>query len=182
MTNTSATGGYLSPIGSPADEDDALAALFQSACAGITGLSGDLVRPRWQVNPPKQPEPSTTWAAIGVTTTTPDFGPCTEASDMTATASRHELIEVLCSFYGPGAQASATRWRDGLAIPQNGDTLRSSGIVFVSCGPSVPAPELVNQQWVRRFDVATTFRRKISNTYNILTFQSGDVSINTDTQ
>jgi hypothetical protein len=76
MANTSATGGLLAPVAEvPPLTDDALDALFQVAVSGITGISGALVRPRWQPTPPKHPEPSVDWCAIGITDITPDDGP-----------------------------------------------------------------------------------------------------------
>ena len=57
MTNTSATGGFLSPLSTPAPlEDQALADFFQQYVAGITGIAGNLVRPRWQAEPPNIPQ------------------------------------------------------------------------------------------------------------------------------
>src|SRR4051812_9766277 len=56
-TNDSSTGGYLSPVvASSALQDAALDALLQQMVAGITGLPGNMVRPRWQPVTPKQPE------------------------------------------------------------------------------------------------------------------------------
>lgn len=185
MANTSATGGYLPPDGTllPAEDDD-LDAIFQKAIAGITGLPGSMVRPRWQPVPPKQPEPSVNWCALGVTVQTPDAGPYIEHiadGDGKDRSNRHEDIEVLASFYGPAAQEYASRLRDGFGIPQNNEEINAAGVFFVDSGPIRPAPELVNQQWIRRRDIALTFRRKVSREYAVLNVQSATVTTTTET-
>jgi hypothetical protein len=53
----------------------------------------------------------------------------------------------------------------------------------VGTGEIRAAPDLINEQWVRRYDMQLTFRRKITRTYpvlNILTAQ-GTVQTNTVT-
>ena len=111
MANTSATGGYLSPdVVSPPLEGDDLDDEFQEAVVGITGLAGSLVRPRWQPGNPKQPEPTVDWCAIGITTQTPDATPHIQhsgAGNGKDTLKRHELINVLCTFYGPNSKRNA---------------------------------------------------------------------------
>jgi hypothetical protein len=184
MANSSATGGYLTPASSPAPtEDDALDAVFQKAIAGITGLPGNMVRPRWQPIPPKQPEPSVNWCAFGVQTQKPDDGPYIEhipAGDGKDAYVRHEDIDVLATFYGPGSQANATRLRDGLGISQNIEELKLDGIAFVESGPIRALPELVNQQWIKRRDIALVFRRKTARDYAILNIVAADIDLETE--
>ncbi len=76
MSNDSASGGYLLPQdGTPTLEpDDPFDTLIQSIVVGVTGMPGDLVRPRWQPVPLAEPEPGTDWCAIGVTGEDPDGG------------------------------------------------------------------------------------------------------------
>lgn len=57
MPQDTTTPGYLPPSTSPA-YDAALDQMFHDLVMGITGLTGDLVRPRWQAEPPQQPEHS----------------------------------------------------------------------------------------------------------------------------
>lgn len=188
MSNTSATGGYLVPsAGVVPSEDDALDDAVQSAVAGITGLNGTLVRPRWQAVPPNQPSVDTSWAAVGVTRKTPDANafiahdPTGEGADK---MQRHETIEVLVSFYGPAASANAARLRDGLSIAQNRDMIRTAtgptgvdvGMSFVSCGETIVVPDLVNTKWLRRVDLPLTFRRRIDRTYPVLNLLSAQGS------
>lgn len=178
MGNTSATGGYLTPADPALPQEDAeLDALFQKAVVGITGLQGKYVRPLWQPNPPKQPEPSVSWAAISVTQIIPDASPFIE-HDPTGQGSenltRHEDIEVFCTFYGPQAQRNAALLRDGVGLPQNIEALASQQIKFVDAGEVRPAPDLVNQQWVKRYDLKLRFRRKVTRSYGVLNIVSAN--------
>lgn len=174
--NDSSTGGYLAPAAlAPPQEDAQLDAIIQAAITGITGLPGSLIRPMWQASVPKQPEPSVTWVAMGVTAITPDQGPYIEhqsAGQGADTYQRHEDLEVFCSFYGPQAQTYAAVLRDGLAIPQNNEALGSQGLAWVECGPLRPAPELFNQQWIRRYDLTIRLRRQVKRTYTVLNILS----------
>jgi hypothetical protein len=178
--NTSATGGVLLPTGAVAD-DDALDAIFQALISQVTGLDGSLVRPRWQPTPPKQPEPKVNWCALGVSTQEGDAGPWIAYDPVADNTDywRHEGIDVLSSFYGPNAQGMAKMLRDGLSIPQNTESLLP--IRFTSNGPIRQVPELVNQQWIRRADLALTFRRKVMRTYAITHLVSANVQLIDDT-
>lgn len=178
MPNNSATGGYLSPaVASPPLEDADLDAQFQKAVVGITGLPGKYVRPRWQPTVPKQPEPSVNWCAIGVTAIAPDDGAYIKhfgTGDGHDDYVRHEDIELACSFYGPQAQRYATYLRDGLAIPQNVEQLKLGGIAWVECEALRAAPEFINQQWVKRYDLTARFRRQVKRTYGVLNIVSAN--------
>lgn len=184
MANTSATGGFLSPADSPAPlEDDALDAAFQATIVGITGLPGNMVRPRWQPAPPKQPEPSTNWCAFGVQVQAGQDLPYIEhisAGNGKDRLRRHEEMGVFCSFYGPASGQMAMRFRDGLQIAQNREALGAVGVAFVACGESRAAPELVNQQWIKRHDIAATFRRQVARDYAVLNIVSAEVSLTAD--
>lgn len=180
----SSTGGYLAPaVASPPLEDDALDDVLHDLVAGVTGLPGAMVRPRWQPTVPKQPEPSVNWCAIGVTTQDNDAGPAIQhdpTGDGSDVYQRHQDVELLCTFYGPAAKGYAQRLIDGLAIPQNSEQLGLNDMKFVSAGTIRPAPDLVNQQWVRRYDVTVTLRRKITRTYPVLNLLSAQVKAETD--
>lgn len=164
--NDSSTGGYLAPaVDAPPAEDDALDNLVHDLIAGITALAPDLVRPRWQPKVPKQPEPSVNWCAFGLQEQEPDAGPAIQhdgTGDGHDTYIRHQDIDVMCTFYGPLAKGYAQRLADGLAIPQNREQLQLQDMAFVGVGPIRAAPDLVNQQWVRRYDMTVTLRRKIT--------------------
>ncbi len=170
--NTSATGGYLSPQPEtdPA-EDVALEDQLQAIVAGITGIPGHLVRPRWQPVPPKQPSVDTDWCAIGIVRITPDDNAVIAhqpAGEGTDALQRHETIEVLASFYGPGGYRGAARLRDGFPVAQNREAMFLIGMGFIDTDAIVSAPDLVNQQWLRRADLAFRLRRRIDRTYPVL--------------
>ena len=171
----SSTGGYLSTGATPPLEDLDLDAEFQKAVVGITGLVGNLVRPRWQAIPPKQPEVSVNWCSIGVTTQTPDAGPLINhigTGNGTDELQRHEDINLECTFYGPLGQRYASMFRDGLGVPQNMEGLNAVLIALTEVGEIVTAPELFNQQWIRRFDITVKFRRQVKRTYSVLNILS----------
>lgn len=186
MTNTSATGGYLVPESAAPLADDALDGILQVAVAGITGLPGALVRPRWQATPPQQPDAWTDWIALGVMGEEPDANPAIlhkpgEDSGLgTDHMQRHVTVDVLVSCYGPNASGYAGMIRDGIVLSQNFGTLRDAGLSFISAGRAVLAPTLTNERWIRRVDLPLTFRRRIDRTYPIRNLLSAVGSIATD--
>lgn len=184
MTNTSATGGYLVPSSSAPDYDATLDRAVQQMVVGIVGLSGDKVRPRWQPNQPKQPEPSVDWCALGVQSVTPDDGPAIVHDGSGAgsdTVARHETIEFVVSFYGPSGLGNAARLRDGVSLPQNVEAIEAAGLRYVATSEIIPAPALVNEQWVRKYDIRLTLRRQVSRTYPVLNLVSAVGTIHSDT-
>lgn len=87
-------------------------------------------------------------------------------------------IQVLLCFYGPGGSAMATRFRDGIFIEQNSDTFRRiSGLSLVDAGDIRNLPELINNQWVRRYDVTVTLSRKNTRIYNVKSIVGPNVTI-----
>lgn len=181
MANTSATGGYLAPAGSPAPAEDAsLEDLLQAMVVGISGLPGAFVRPRWQASPPKQPEPSVNWCAIGVHETKTIANPAVDhvgSDDGHDQYQMHEELTVLATFYGPQAQAYASILRDGIYISQNAEAVRAQNMAFVGASDIRPIPELVNQQWVRRYDLFIQMRRQVVRVYPVLNILSAPVSL-----
>src|SRR5262249_35203430 len=95
---------YLLPDPTPAVlEDDALIAAFQGMVAGITGVPGKLVRPRWQPEPPNQPDFQTNWIAMGISATDSDkFAYVRQIDDEHMEVQRDQWLTLLLSFYGPG--------------------------------------------------------------------------------
>lgn len=184
MANDSSTGGYLAPVDAqPPAEDAALDAIFQQLVAGVTGLPGAMVRPRWQTVVPKQPEPNINWCAIGVMDQTPDAGPAirhNSAGDGSDTYQRHEDIDVLCSFYGPSAMGHAQLLVDSLCIPQNIEQIKSRGLAFIGTGRIRAAPDFFNEQWIRRYDVTAQFRRMIARTCPVLNLLSAQPDYHSD--
>lgn len=185
MANTSATGGYLAATGQPA-YGDALDSIFQALIVNLSGLSGNMVRPRWQATPPKQPEPDVNWCAIGVMEIQPNAGPAL-THDNTAnggvgdsTSVRHEHIRVQASFYGPDSMSLAAIVRDTISLPQNNELINQDEIFFHRVDNIQPVPELVNLQWIKRYDLPLEFNRKVAVTFPIENIEEADFTISTN--
>lgn len=181
MANTSATGGSLLPasVDTPAFDLD-LDKTFQQIVSGVTGLSGDMVRPRWQPTQPRMPEIGEDWCAIGVIEILPDNNPAVMhdgAGDGHDDLIRHEDVIVLASFYGPHAARQAAILRDGLYISQNREPLDAVGIGLVTTDSVRMVPALVNEQWQRRADLLITLRRIVRRSYPVLNILSAPVQI-----
>ena len=63
MSNTSATGGYLSPV-YPEITGLELRRTIGEILVGISGLEATLVRPAYQENPPPSPSINVNWLAF----------------------------------------------------------------------------------------------------------------------
>lgn len=155
-------------------EDDALDAVLQAMVVGITGLSGDLVRPRWQVVSPKQPESTINWCSIGVLTSTPDDNPVVQhlsgpsvndqAGDL---LQEHEELEVIVSFMGPLCKTYLGIFRSGVRLATNIQNLKSVGLYFKDIDEGRAAHELINQNWIRRWDSMLTLKRMVARVYGV---------------
>lgn len=174
MPNDSASGGFLAPSSPPPAEDVDLEDIILPVIAGITGLDIDTaVLPRWQPDPPAQPSPSTNWCAFGVTRSQGDVTAAVihdgsgDGGLGTSTEQRHETLEVMASFYGPAAQGYASLLRDGFGIAQNREALFLAGMGLIECSDITAAPALVNQNWVRRYDLTIRLRRRVDRTYPV---------------
>lgn len=171
----SSTGGYLAPSSAAPPEDAVLTNLLQQAVVGITGLSGKLVRPRWQPTPPAEPAITVDWCAIGITKRLPDtyaYIRHNAAGNGSDEMQRHESLTALASFYGPNCQGFATRLSDGLQIPQNREALRAAGLALTASGGLTRAPEQKNEQWIDRCDLEIELRRQIDRAYPVLNLAS----------
>lgn len=175
MSTSSAAAGYLQPTQSPI-YGDALDSLFQGAIASLSNLPGDLVRPRWQHYAPKTPPIDTDWCAVGIHNIARDWGATVHIDEMI----RHEEIELLCSFYGPGAMDNATLTQDNLTIEQNFTELEQAGLFYRRFDDVIPAPELINDQWLKRYDLTVYFGRAVHRTYNIESIESAEIDLYND--
>lgn len=170
---------YLTPTSTEGLPDGLSFMQFvQSVFVGISGLDGTLVRPRWQPSPPKQPDSSTNWLAIGLQ----DDGADTNAfvgvdEDGHNFTTRMEALEVQCSFYGPDAFEKCKLLRDGFQIPTNLEALLAAKMGFVETSKMVHLPELVNEVWFDRYDMSVFLRRQIMRVYPVLNFDSASGSI-----
>lgn len=62
-------------------------------------------------------------------------------------------------------------------VPQNSEALKVRDMAFVEAGELIAAPELINQQWVRRYDLRIRLRRKINRTYQVLNILSAEAPV-----
>lgn len=172
----STSGSYI-PTSGAVPNDQELEDIFQGLIVGITSLQGKMVRPRWQNEPPPLPKISENWCAFGVKTIRADDGPYFHQNAEDMDSVRHEGIELTLSFYGNHGQSIANIFKDGLTIPQNIAQLRQQKIKYIGCSEIVTAPDFLNQQYVHRYDLVASFRRKTMRTYAIKTFNSFEIKI-----
>lgn len=168
----SSTGGFLAPSVAPPADDDALDAVLQALVVGIVGLDPNLVRPRWQEQPPPVPEPSVDWVSIGVIDEQPEPNISqshVSAGDGSTISYDVDIVTVLASFYGPTVRGLGKRLRTGIMIPQNRETLYNSGLALMEMpGNLTFIPEEINNQTLRRADLQLRFRRRTTIVWPIL--------------
>jgi hypothetical protein len=172
MPNDSSTGGFLAATSVNGDlNDDALIDFLQSIVVGITGLPGAMVRPRWQAEPPNIPDPGVNWAAIGPDDSRPrdSYSYQKKVDAETTIVVRNRMIPILCSFYGPNAEANAELLAMGFEVPQNRETIQLQGFNLVGgAGSTVIAPALIKTQWYPKADLPFTLRQQQKYTYSVL--------------
>lgn len=183
MSNTSATGGFLVPDTASLGHD-ALEDLLRATVAGITGLDGSLVRPRFQTTPAPLPAQEIDWCSMAVQTRSPQGLPAAihdstdPGSDTVMSWSR---LRVQCSFYGPLSNDLATQLELGLAVSQNRQELRSGGLALVAVGDQMTVPELINDTWVNRVELELIFDVEARRTYPVQNILGSQLVIESDT-
>lgn len=184
MSNTSATGGYLTPSSSqPLPGGLTLEQFIQTVIVGISGYPGTLVRPKWQVAPPKQPDIGTDWIAFGLVINNPDANAYSWLDEAGINQlKRQESLDVQCAFYGPNSQENMSIFRDGFQIQQNLEALRLANMGFTGVSGAIRAPDLVNERWIDRYEMTVTLCRQVQRTYAILSFVSVDGIVHTVVQ
>ena len=183
MTNTSATGGYLAPVAF-GDNDAALRRVIHDFIAGVTGIDGGLVRPKWQKNPAAIPANGTDWCAFDLNNFMAGNAYQVQIADGDDTQlqyQQNEVFDLNCSFYGDNCQRYAGVIRDGLQIAQNREALFLLG-VSVSGGVQITrAPELIDDVWFDRCDISVQMGRTVNSDYPVLHFTGADGTIQADT-
>ncbi len=178
--------GYLVPGSTtPLPGGLTLDQFINTLLVGLTGLAGASVRPKWQQQPPKQPDIDTNWLAFGVTVSAVDanafVGIVSDDPDATSQFQRQESIAIACSFYGPLALSYAGLVRDGLQIQQNLEALRAAQMGYAEVTDALRVPDFVNERWIERYEMTVTLRRQIDRTYPVLPLLSASGTITSET-
>lgn len=181
MSNDSTEPGYLTPTGDVPEYDQELERQVSRWIRGVTGMAAELVFPRWTDPQPTIPPKGSTWCGFGITTMPRPATPANvQISETESEQWTWENITVLCCFYGPQGAGMATRFREGISVEQNQSALRrAAGLSMLEFGTLYNLPELINNQWVRRYDLTVTLSRKNTRTYNIQSIVDGNVTITT---
>jgi hypothetical protein len=165
--NTSERAGWLTPELEPV-YDEALERLLSQWLQGVSGLAKGTIRPRWTPVQAAVPPANADWCGFGVIEMPADDNPAyVNQTDEHGELWRHEEFECSASFYGPNSQQIISRFRDGIGISQNNATLNTLGLSVVKHSPIISFPELINNQWVRRYDITVTLRRKVVRQYGV---------------
>lgn len=172
---------YMLPISTePIPGGLSLNQFLQTVLVGISGIPGALVRPEWQIAPPKQPDIDIDWLAFGVSIATPDANAFIGVTlDDQTISQRHETLEITCSLYGPHALDNYELIRDGFQIPANREALATANMGFVEVVLGRRLPDLVNERWVDKIVTSIFLRREIQRVYPILTLLSASGQIHT---
>jgi hypothetical protein len=176
----SSTVGYIKPQtpNPPPFGKLSFEQFLQTVFVGVSGLPGDLVRPKWQVNPPAQPDILVDWLAIGLAEDDADTFTYSGVDDNGNNQfMRMEALAVQCTFYGPNSLDYMRIVRDGLQLGQNREALQKALMDFVNTSKGMRVPDLVNERWVNRWEMTAYFRRQDMRVYPILDFVSGSGSV-----
>ena len=178
MSNDSTSPGWITPIPDDTPYDEELERILSRWISNVSGLPGKTMYPKWQ---PKDkvrpfPAPDTSWCAFGISDLpSTDYPAFIHQTEDGSELSRHEDINCFISFYGPSGSANSSLFRDGISINQNNDELNTYGLSVTSFTRITPAPEVINSQWVRRYDMTVSLRRKIIRKYAIKNIVSAEV-------
>lgn len=185
-TPNSSTGGYLTPAAPAPPYGDELEDILHDVICGVIGYTSDanvqLVRPRWQHEPPNIPDDfSTNWVSFGYSDAKKDWDryeqhdPSFYGDDGATITQQDEAFTVLLSFYGPGAKALQSQFEDGIKLSQNREAIDALGIKLMGMGDAFNIPALLKQTWVKRVDQRLYMRRRIVRTYPVLNIASASV-------
>jgi hypothetical protein len=159
---------------------------LQQVVTGVTGMDPQLVRPRWQPEPPNQPDFGTDWAAIGEISRTREpfaavlhFTPLYPELPYDAVI-RNQILEILCSFYGPNCEANNELFAMGLSLAQNREVLFLNGFGLVEVMESVNVPALIKGRWMSGWDTRFRIRRQQVYQYPVGNLIEADLTLVTD--
>ena len=176
---SSNVAGYLQPSSSESLPGGlSLIQFLQTVMVGVSGFDGKLVRPRWQIEPPKDPDVLINWLGFGIVGTTPDtfaYNALNAAGNYDFM--RNEVFELAVSVYGPNAYENMRLIQDGFQVTQNLESLQLANMGLVNTTAGIHAPELINERWFDRYDFSIFIRRQIQRVYPVLSFLSASGSI-----
>lgn len=175
--------GFLTPTSNPVLPGGlTLTQYIQAMIVGVTNINGTLVRPKWQIAPPKQPDIATNWIAFGIQILTPDqlayVGLLDDASSA-ASFQRQVLLQIDCGFYGSSAMENILIFQDAFQIQQNLDYLRAAKMGYRQITPAIRGPDLVNGRWVERLETSLYLTWQVQRTYAILSLESAEGTLHT---
>lgn len=175
----------MQPNSTPAPlYDDALDDLLHDNIVNITGITADLVRPRYQPEPATHPDATTNWVAFGIATYDSDVfayqghDPAGNGGLGTNSVERDEMIVVNLSFYGPNNLGYMAQYREGIQVESNRWDINAQNMNLVEVGQVVNLPALLKDRWVKRLDTKVTFRRRVSRVYNVPSLIGNPVGLN----
>lgn len=163
--------GYLGPTSVTQPEGTPFEDWLHDLFAGITGFPGDMIRPSWQWTPAPRPDINTDWMAFGINTKAFDFTPAhvhRDTGDGYDIVQEHEIVEIICTFYGPNVDYNLNLLRRGIYIDQNRAAMRAAGVGLIETDTGRFVPEVFNERWWSRGDLTVILRREIRMTYPIL--------------
>lgn len=161
-------------------DDEQLLDFIQAWLVGISGISGDLIRPRWQTEPPNLPPIGTNWIAFGIIKRTPDVFIVERPMGGYNETQRHEVLEFLCSIYGPNSGSISSLLRDGMQVSVNHEYLSQESMGLVQTTDPVNSPEFIKGKWYQRQDFNFLIKRQIKRTYQVATIQSAEISLDNE--
>lgn len=176
--NDTTRPGYLTAVGVTPIYDDALEQALRQWIEGISGLPEDRVIIDYTNPQPTPPPVDVNGCGFSITDFLDDASPAGIVNDADSDYQwQFESLVIDIRFYGPASQHYANGFRSGLFISQNNAELSRSGFSLGDVGNITSAPELINNQWQRRYDLSVTLRRKAVREYGIKSFLSTQVQI-----
>lgn len=182
--NTSATGGFLTPLSTlaPPIEGQDLNRFLQPAIVALTGLPATLVVPGNQLEPPNVPAAGEAWCMFFYARIDADHLPfigrgLDDTGAGYAQLQRHELLAVKCDFFDLGTNGLAAKYaallRDNLAIPQNKEFLLKENFNLKGVGSIEVLPVIFKQRWQYRERFTFYLKRNATRDYAVLNVASG---------
>jgi hypothetical protein len=179
--------GYLGPQEPPGPmTGNTWQDFIHDVIAGVTGLDGSMVRPRWQTVPPNRPDITDNWCGFGIVSTTADYCPVfihVDRGDHGRFPDGFDALQQMeentieCAFYGPDCEKYVSYLQRGLWVPQNQAAFRLNAVGLVSVSGTTHAADLVKQQWWPRSDISFIVRREVRYDYAVLNLLRAQVDL-----